>query len=115
MHEILNLGSKYGFELGHLGTTLNNYSPLPISLIQLIFKDLYLFMCVRVSMWAPVGVENMFVLEHGGQKRISGVLFYPSIPVPLRQGLFLLLRLKPLIGHQVPETPPISIWLELDL
>lgn len=33
MYEILNLGSKYGFELGYLGIIFNNYSLLFILFI----------------------------------------------------------------------------------
>lgn len=38
-------------------------------------------MCVCLSVWAHVDMEDMLVREHGSQKRVSGVLFHCSMPV----------------------------------
>lgn len=68
-------------------------------------------MCVCVSVWVHMRMEDMFVNEHGSQKRVLGVLFHCSMPVSLRKFLFLNLGLEPLMGQQVPGNHPVSVWL----
>lgn len=73
-------------------------------------KFIYVFMCgyAHVLGWVCVSVH-----VHGDQK-VSGVL---TLPIPLRQGLFLILGLVFCLPNWKPTNPsdPISVPVELQL
>lgn len=73
-------------------------------------KYIYVFMCGYAHVLGGVCVS---VYVHGGQK-VSGVL---TLPIPLRQGLFLILGLVFCLPSWKPTNPsdPISVPVELQL